>query len=76
MMMGVKRSVIGVSGGPRDFAPKSKMVVSSGYWFGTISCDPVTSKDPCWSSFRLSGGRGGSSVTDDRPKILRDRWSS
>jgi hypothetical protein len=39
------------------------MVVSFGCWSGTISCDPITSKDPCWSSFHLSGGGGGSSVT-------------
>jgi hypothetical protein len=65
--MGAKRSVVEVSGGPRAFAPKSKTVDSSGCWSGTISCDPVASKDPCWSSFRLSGGGGGSSVTGDRP---------
>jgi hypothetical protein len=29
---------------------------------------PVASKDPCWSSFHLSGGGGGSSVTGDRPR--------
>ena len=67
MMMGAERSVVGVYVGPRSFAPKSKTVVSSGCWSGTISCDPVTSKDPCWSSFRLSSGGGGSSVTGDMP---------
>jgi hypothetical protein len=72
-MMGVERSVVGVSGGPRSFAPKYKMVISSECWLGTISCDPVASKDPCWSSFCLSGGGGGSNVTDDRPRILHDR---
>ena len=75
MMIGVKRSVVGVLDGPRAFTPKSKMVVSSGCWLGTISCDLVTSKDPFWSSFRLSGGKGGSSVTDDRPRSLCDRRS-
>jgi hypothetical protein len=65
-MLSAKRSVVGVLGGPRDFSLKSKMVVSSGCWSGTISCDPVASKDPCWSSFRRSSGGGGSSVTGDR----------
>jgi hypothetical protein len=64
--MGVKILVVEVSGGPRGFSPMSKTIDSSECWSGTISCDPVTSKDPCWSSFRLSGGRGGSSVTGDR----------
>jgi hypothetical protein len=73
MMMGAKISVVGVSGGPRAFAPNSKMVISSRCWSGTISCDPVASKDPCWSSFHLSGGGGGSSVTGDRPRSLRDQ---
>jgi hypothetical protein len=76
MMMGVESSMVGVSYGPRAFAPKSKMVVSSGCWSGTISCDLVASNDPCWSIFRLSGGGGGSSVTGDRPRSLRDQWSS
>jgi hypothetical protein len=67
MMMGAESSMVEVSGGPRDFSPNSKIVDSSGCWSGTISCDPVASKDPCWSSFRLSGGGGGSSVTGDRP---------
>jgi hypothetical protein len=72
-MRGAKISVFGVLGGPRDFSPKSKLVVSSGCWSRTISCDLIASKDPCWSSFRLSGGGGGSNVTGDRPKILRDQ---
>jgi hypothetical protein len=76
MIMGAEKSVVGVSSEPRAFAPESKMVVSSRCWLGTISCDPVASKDPCWSSFRLSGGGGGSSVTGDRPRSLRERWSS
>jgi hypothetical protein len=76
MMMDVKISVAGVSDGPRYFAPKSKMVTSSRCWSSIISCDPVASKDPCWSSFRLSGGRGGSSVTGDRPRSLCDQKSS
>jgi hypothetical protein len=44
-------------------------------WSGVVSCDPVASKDPCWSSFHLSGGGGGSSVTGGRPRSLRDWWS-
>jgi hypothetical protein len=44
-------------------------------WSGVVS-DPIASKDPCWSSFRLSGGGGGSSVTDGRPRSLHDQWSS
>ena len=76
MMMGDEILVIGVSYGPRDFSPKSKTVISSRLWLGTISCDLVTSKDPCWSIFLLSGGRGGSSVTDDRPRSLCDQWRS
>jgi hypothetical protein len=70
--MGAKRSMVGVSGGPRAFALRFEIVGSSRCWLGTVSCDPVASKDPCWSSFRLSGGGGGSSVTGDRPRILRD----
>jgi hypothetical protein len=75
-MRGAERSVVGVSTGPKYFAPRSKMVDSSGCWSGTISCDLVASKDPCWSSFRLGGGGGGSSVTGDRTKSLHDRQSS
>jgi hypothetical protein len=41
-------------------------------WSGVISGDLVTSKDPCWSSFRLSGGGGGSSVISGRPRSLHD----
>jgi hypothetical protein len=67
MMVGDKILVVEVSGGTRACTPKSKTVDSSGFWLGTISCDLVASKDPCWSSFRLSGGGGGSSVTGDRP---------
>jgi hypothetical protein len=73
MMMGAKRSMVGVLDGPRASTPRSKMVGSSGCWLGTVFCDLVTSKDPCWSSFRLSGGGGGSSVTSGRPRNLRDR---
>jgi hypothetical protein len=67
MMVGVKRSVMEVSGGPRACTSKFKTIYSSGCWSGTTLCDPVASKDPCWSSFLLSGGEGGSSVTGDRP---------
>jgi hypothetical protein len=45
-------------------------------WSGVIFGDPVASKEPCWSSFRLSSGRGGSNVTSGRPRSLHDRWSS
>jgi hypothetical protein len=41
-------------------------------WLGVISGDSVDSKDPCWSSFCLSGGGGGSSVTSGRPRSLCD----
>jgi hypothetical protein len=74
--MGVEISVVDVSGGPRVVAQNSKIVDSSRCWLGTISCDPVASKDPCWSSFCLSGGTGGSSVTGDRLRSLHDWWSS
>jgi hypothetical protein len=76
MMVGAKRSVVGVSTRPKYFTPRSKMVDSYGCWSGTISYDPIASKDPYWYSFFLSGGRGGSSVTIDRPRSLCDRWSS
>jgi hypothetical protein len=75
-MMGAEISMVEVSTRPKACAPSSKMVDSYGGWSGTISCDPVASKDPCWSSFRLSGGGGGYSVTGGRPISLRDRWSS
>jgi hypothetical protein len=42
----------------------------------SMVCNPVASKDPCWSSFCLNGGGGGSSITGGRPKSLHDRWSS
>jgi hypothetical protein len=71
--MGSERSVVRDSDGPRDFAPNSKTVVSSECWSGIVSYDPVASKDPCWSSFLLNGGGGGSSVTSDRPRRFRDR---
>jgi hypothetical protein len=41
-------------------------------WLGVIYSDPVASKDPCWSIFRLSDGKGGSSVTGGRPRSLCD----
>jgi hypothetical protein len=75
MMMGTERLVVGVSDGPRAFTPRSKLVVSFICWSGIVSCDSVTSKDPCWYSFRLSGGGGGSSVTGGKPRIIRD-WRS
>ena len=75
-MKGAKKSIVGVSTGPRAFAPRSKMVDSYGYWLGTMPGDLVASKDPCWSSFHLNGGGGGSSVTGGRLSSLRDRSSS
>jgi hypothetical protein len=75
-MKGTKKLVVGVSTGPRVVASRSKMVDSSGGCSATMVCNPVSSKDPCWSSFRLNGVRGGSSVTDGRPRILRDQRSS
>jgi hypothetical protein len=72
MMMGVEISVVGVSYGPRASAPRSKMVVSSGFWSGIFSYDLVASKDPSWYRFHLCGGRGGSSVIGDRPRSLCD----
>jgi hypothetical protein len=63
-MKGAKRSVVGVSTRPRAVASRSKMVDSFGGWLGTMVCNSVASKDPCWSSFCLNGGGGGSSVTD------------
>jgi hypothetical protein len=62
--------VVGVSTEPRA------AVDSSESCSGTNVCNPVASKDPCWSSFHLNGGGGGSSVTGGRPRSLRDRWSS
>jgi hypothetical protein len=63
-------SVVGVS-------TKIILVIdSSGSCLGSMVCNPVASKDPCWSSFRLNGGGGGSSITGGRPKSLRDRRSS
>jgi hypothetical protein len=62
--------VVGVSTEPRA------AVDSSGSCSGTKVCNPVASKDPCWSSFRLNGGGGGSSVTGGRPRSLHDRRSS
>jgi hypothetical protein len=37
MMMGVERTMVGVSDGSRDFGQMSKMVVSSGCWSGIVS---------------------------------------
>jgi hypothetical protein len=42
-------------------------------WSGVIYGDLVASKYPCWSSFRLSGGGGGSSVTSGMPRSLHDQ---
>jgi hypothetical protein len=63
-------SVVGVSTEPRLAFDSSRS------FSGTMVCNPAASKDPCCSSFRLNGGGGGSSITDDRPRSLRDQWSS
>jgi hypothetical protein len=76
MMKGAKKLVFGVSNRPRVFASRSKTVDSSECCLGTIACNLVASKDPCWSSFCLNGGGGGSSITGGRPRILRDCQSS
>jgi hypothetical protein len=62
-------SMVGLSTKPR------LAVDSSGSFSGSMVCNPVASKDPCWSSFRLNGGGGGSSITGGRPRSLRD-WRS
>jgi hypothetical protein len=54
-------SVVEVSTEPR------LVIDSSGSFSGSMVCNPVASKDPCWSSFCLNGGGGGSSITDSRP---------
>jgi hypothetical protein len=64
--------MVGVSTEPREVASGSKMVDSSGSCSSTKVCNRVTSKDPCWSSFCLNGGGGGSSVTGGRPRSLCD----
>ena len=83
MMMGVDRSVFEGLCRPRASAPRSEMVGSSGIKCSSLgdesdtgSCDLITSKDPCWSSLRLSGGVGGSRLTSGRPRSLCDRRSS
>jgi hypothetical protein len=52
-MLGAKRSVVEVSGGPRAFAPKSKTVDSSRCWSGTISCDRSLQKTLVGLAFAL-----------------------
>jgi hypothetical protein len=68
--VGTDKSVIRGLYGPRASAPRSEIVGSSGYecsplgaGSGTVSCGPVTSNDPCWSSLRRNGGGGGSKLT-------------
>jgi hypothetical protein len=56
--------VVEVSTETREVASRFKMVDSSGGCSGTMVCNSVASKDPCWSSFYLNGGGGGSSVID------------
>jgi hypothetical protein len=79
MMMGTDRSVIRGLYRQRASTPRSEMVGSSEIKFSpledesdTISCNLITSKDPSWSSFHLSGGGGGSISTGGRPKSLHD----
>jgi hypothetical protein len=43
---------------------------------GIVSCNPIVSKDPCWSNFFLSGGGGSSRSNGGRPKSLCDRKNS
>jgi len=62
-------SVVGVSTKP------ILAVDSSGICSASMVCNPGASKDPCWSSFRLNGVGGGSSITGGRPRTLRDRRS-
>jgi hypothetical protein len=62
--------MVGVSTEPR------LAIDSFGICSGTMVYNLVSSKDPCWSSFHLNGGGGGSSITGGRPKSLRDRQSS
>jgi hypothetical protein len=75
MMKGAKKSVVRVSTGPRVVSSRSKTVDSFEGWSGIMAYNLVSSKDPCWSSFRLNGGGGGSSVTSGKPRSLRDRRS-
>jgi hypothetical protein len=82
MTMGVDRLVIRDLDGLRDFALRLEMVGSSeikcsplGDELGSVSCVSVASKDPCWSSLHLSGGRGGSKLINGRPRSLCD-WQS
>jgi hypothetical protein len=77
MTMGIDRSVIGGLYRTRACALRLEMIGSYGikcypleYESSTVSYNLVTSKDPCWSSFLFSSGRGGSRSTDGRPKIL------
>jgi hypothetical protein len=63
-------SVFGVS------TEKILAVYSFRSCLGTMVCNPISLKDPCWSSFCLNGGGGGSSITGGRPRSLHDRWSS
>jgi hypothetical protein len=76
-------TVAGISGFPEEETKFSSITIRFKYvkrsfnrgCSGVIFGDLVASKDPCWSSFHLSGGGGGSSVTSGRPRSLRDRWS-
>jgi hypothetical protein len=67
-----KISVVRVSMEPREATSRFKMIYSFEICLGRKVCNSVASKDPCWSSFCLNGGGGGSSVTDGRTRSLHD----
>jgi hypothetical protein len=80
MTTGAQRSIIGGLLGPRACTPRSVMVGSSGMIFSsleggldTVTRVPVSSNDPCWSSFHLCDSGGGSILTGGRPRILVHR---
>jgi hypothetical protein len=81
--MGTDRSIIGGLYGPRSYALRLEIIGSFGIECsplrdesGMVSYNLVALKDPCWSSFHLSDGGGGSRSTGNMPKILHERWSS
>jgi hypothetical protein len=83
MMTGVDRLVFEGSYRPISSTPRSEMVGSSRINYSSledgsdiVSCNPVVSKDPCWSSFLLSSGGGGFEVNRRQPKILHYRQKS
>jgi hypothetical protein len=77
--MGVDRLVFRGSCGPRDSSPRYEMVGSSRIKCSSLkdesgigSYDPITSKDPCQSSLRLSSGGGGSILNGGRRRSLHE----